>query len=123
MLSLSIVEEIDRLLKEGKMSQRKIAQRLGISRGTVSAIANGQRALFGRVEDDAAEEPGPKLPAQRCPKCGFTVHLPCLVCRTREYRQGRRVLAALAAARPSGSRRRRGILLRRSGRSCRARVA
>ena len=35
MLALSVVEEIDRLLDEGELSQRKIAARLGVSRGTV----------------------------------------------------------------------------------------
>lgn len=35
MLSLSVVQEIDRLLQEGQLSQRKIAARLGVSRGTV----------------------------------------------------------------------------------------
>ena len=35
MLALSIVEEIDRLLREGKLSRRMIAQQLGVGRATV----------------------------------------------------------------------------------------
>jgi transposase-like protein len=123
MLALSIVEEIVRLLKEGRQSQRKIAKRLGVSRGTVSALANGQRGLFGRAREAEETERGPLLPPQRCPKCGFFVHLPCLVCRTREYRHGRRLLAAMAAERPLGTRRPRRSPVRGRRRSCHARVA
>jgi hypothetical protein len=48
--------------------------------------------------------------------------LPCLVCRTREYRRGRRILSALANGRPAtpqGSQRRPP----RRRRNCRARMA
>ena len=40
MLPLSVVEEIRRLLDEGRYSQRKIAARLQVSRGSVNAIAS-----------------------------------------------------------------------------------
>ena len=39
MLPTSLVHEIDRLLKAGQLSHRKIATRLGVSRGTIMAIA------------------------------------------------------------------------------------
>jgi hypothetical protein len=123
MLPLSIVEEIDRLLKAGQLSQRKIAASLRVSRGTVSAIANGRRALFGRTPEQEIESQLVDFPAERCPKCGFFVHPPCLVCRTREYRHGRRVLAALAAERTPAARRRQRLPARRHRRTCRARVA
>jgi hypothetical protein len=123
MLALSVVEEIDRLLKEGQLSQRRIAERLGVSRGTVSAIASGQRALYGRTAEDDKSGGVPALPAERCPKCGFLIHPPCLVCRTRQFRHGRRVLAALAAERAPAERRRRRLPARRRRRTCHARVA
>jgi hypothetical protein len=124
MLALSVVEEIDRLLQEGELSQRRIAERLKVSRGTVLAIASGQRGLHGRTPEDEAASDTPTLPAERCPNCGFLVYKPCLVCRTREYRQGRRVLAALAVERSATPRRRRRLpLRRRRHRTCRARVA
>jgi Helix-turn-helix domain len=123
MLPLSVVEEIDRLLKEGELSQRRIAERLKVSRGTVSAIASGQRGLHGRTPADETKGETPALPAERCPKCGFLVYKPCLVCRTRVYRQGRRVLASLAAERLATPRQRRRLPLRRRHRTCRARVA
>jgi hypothetical protein len=124
MHSLSIVHEIDRLLNEGQLSQREIARRLRVSRGTVSAIANGERGLYGRSAGDtdspAAERD--QLP-ERCPKCGFLVHLPCLVCRTREYRQGRQALAKLAARRPASLRCPRRMSLGRRRRGIPSRVA
>ena len=101
MLSLALVEEIDRLLQDGRLSQRKIAARLGVGRGTVSAIANGHRGLFGREPQGTRHEPSlrPSLhgePSVRCPRCGFKVYLPCLVCRTREYRDAQKVRRELA---------------------------
>lgn len=91
MLSLSVVEEIDRLLKEGELSQRKIAARLGVSRGTVSAIASGHRGLYGKEPDSHNDDPlHHDSPPERCPRCGFFVYMPCLVCRARAYRRRRR---------------------------------
>ncbi len=85
MLSLYLVEEICRLLEEGDLSQRKIAKKLGVSRGTVSALATGRRGAYGREpKDDAPETLGPP---ERCPGCGMLVVLPCVYCRAVEYRQ------------------------------------
>ncbi len=123
MLALPVVEKIDRLLKEGKLSQRQIAERVHVSRGTVSAIARGRRALFGRALEAEEMDSDPLLPAKRCSECGFLVHLPCLVCRTREYRHGRRVLAALEARRVQGTRRANRQPVRRRPRRRRSRVA
>jgi hypothetical protein len=91
MLALSTVHEIDRLLNEGKLSQRQIAQRLGVSRGSVGAIASGQRPLVGKTD------PSPGLPAiksrelpQRCPACGYRIYVPCQICAARSYRAAKR---------------------------------
>ena len=43
MLSAAMVREIRRLLEAGRLSQRQIARKLGVSRGVVSAIALGRR--------------------------------------------------------------------------------
>ena len=118
MLDRVCVEEIHRLVVEGKLSQRKIAHRLGVSRATVSAIASGARALVGRQPALATGRES-KSP-QRCPKCGFLVEMPCVVCRTRAYQHGRRVLAAMAALRAPAVRR---PPLRRSRQANRARIA
>jgi len=93
MLTLKVVQEVERLLLDGKLSQRKIAARLGVSRGSVSAIASGRRAIYGKSE---SEERPPATGTwiasrgagtERCPRCGFRVYMPCLVCRTRKYRE------------------------------------
>lgn len=123
MLALEVVEEINRLLKEGKHSQRRIAELLQVSRATVSAIAGGRRALFGRAFEGESKESSPLQPAERCPTCGFLVYAPCLVCRTREYRQERRELESLAAGRGLRVRRGRRPPVRRPQRKRRARVA
>jgi hypothetical protein len=95
MLTLSVVEEIARLLGEGNLSQRKIAARLGISRGTVGAIASGRRGIYGK--EPQADDPDPLVcasPPQRCHRCGYLVSMPCLICRARQYRDRQRRLRA-----------------------------
>ena len=80
MLSLSLVKKIDRLLKEGKLSQRKIAARAGVSRGTVASIAQGKRGLYGRdPESEGCVSLAHSSPAERCSKCGYLVFAPCLI--------------------------------------------
>jgi len=90
MLARNVVEEIRRLLEEGKLSQRKISRQLGVSRGTVGAIASGTRPDYDaiRARDDEFLEPSG--PPERCPTCGGTVYMPCQLCRVRD----------LAASRP-----------------------
>jgi hypothetical protein len=87
MLATALIQEVDRLLTEGQLSQREIAERLGVSRGTVSAVARGRRGLHGK--DTAAEEMHSSAPASallRCPRCGYRIYAPCLICRTRDHK-------------------------------------
>jgi transcriptional regulator with XRE-family HTH domain len=81
-----LIAEIQRLLAEGKLSQRKIAKLTGVSRGTVGAVANGKRHVHEREVDcwEAGLEPQPG-PPRHCPGCGGLVYLPCRLCRTREF--------------------------------------
>ncbi|MCA9261324.1 MAG: helix-turn-helix transcriptional regulator [Planctomycetales bacterium] len=85
MLTLSCVLEIRRHLDEGRLSQRKIAALMGVSRSTVGLIATGRRPMVGRQEET---DPSPwdyyhdALP-QRCRQCGGMVFMPCVLCRTR----------------------------------------
>jgi DNA-binding XRE family transcriptional regulator len=84
MISANIVEDIRQMLAEGRLSQRAIAVRTGISRGTVSAIAQGKRRDY-----PARYAPGDALfvpPAGRhvrCPGCGALAQMPCLACYLR----------------------------------------
>jgi hypothetical protein len=116
MLALSVVEEIGRLLDEGKLSQRKISARLGVSRGTVGAIASGRRGMYGKEpQADGSEPLVCRSPSERCCRCGYRVSMPCLVCRTRQYRErqlkaatsgrGRGLVPRLLPIHPAGGRR------------------
>ncbi len=86
MLPLAVVEEVHRLLQEGKLSQRKIAAKLGVSRGVVGAIASGKRGIFGSEAkpDDLGVFNTNALP-ERCLGCGATVYKPCVLCQTRQF--------------------------------------
>jgi glucosamine 6-phosphate synthetase-like amidotransferase/phosphosugar isomerase protein len=119
MIARRVVDEIDRLLNEGQLSRRKNAERQGVGRSTVCAIARGRRALHGKEAQSNAEPP---VVAKRCPNCGYVVHMPCLVCRTRLYRE---LLKLGRAAQPERSAmpRRRNRSSRRRPREMGARVA
>jgi len=61
MISLSTAQEIAQLLKEGNLSQRRIACQVGVSRMTVSNIATGKRGIHGSSKrTDVGEEEFPK---------------------------------------------------------------
>src|SRR6478736_2610661 len=98
MLPIALVNEIDARIHEGTLSHRKIAARLGVSRGVVSAIANGRRGLYGQDPFAKHSPLVPTSPPTRCPTCGYRVYLPCLVCRTREHNQRQIILRILARA-------------------------
>ncbi len=82
MLAAKTVAEIQRLLDGKTLSQRRIAALLGVSRGSVAAIASGKRraVLAEECDDVPPEHSGP--PA-RCAGCGGLVYMPCLLCRLR----------------------------------------
>lgn len=95
MLPLTVVQEIQRLLDEGELSQRQISRRLKVSRGTVSSVANGKRSIYARrpaVDATSTEE---SLSPQRCPGCGAMVYLPCILCRARNYARRKHLLHLL----------------------------
>ncbi len=86
MISPGIVDQILGLLAEGRLSQRKIARFVGVSRGTIGAIAKGHRPRPRRTEDRWGEPIRPLGPPRRCNGCGGLVYLPCLLCRMRKLR-------------------------------------
>ena len=91
MIATVLIEEVRRLLDERDLSQRKIADRVGVSRGTVNAIALGKRPDYKarRQEQGGDLVPPAGLPI-RCPGCGGMVQMPCLLCRVRAIRTNRR---------------------------------
>lgn len=87
MISAETALEVETLLAEGRLSQRQIAQRLGISRGTVNNIARGRRVLRSRHRGETTAG-GPEIaypsgPVGRCRFCGSLVRQPCLACQLR----------------------------------------
>ena len=88
MIAPPVIDEIRQLLSEEELSQRAIAVRVGVSLGTVSAVARGKRPDYkpppGQWGADLAAPGG--LPS-RCPGCGGMVYMPCLVCRVRAIKQ------------------------------------
>jgi hypothetical protein len=85
-IAQAVVEEIRHLLDEGAISQRKIARHLGVSRGTVNAIAQGKRPDGMGRRDEAEDFLSPVGPPRRCPGCGGMVLMPCLLCHVRAMR-------------------------------------
>jgi hypothetical protein len=100
MLSTSLVEEIADLLELGELSHRQIAARLNVSRGTVNAIASGRRGLYGKERDKPDTPITRSTPPARCPRCGYRVYLPCIICRIRELRTRQLLIQKFAAQRP-----------------------
>lgn len=76
MLPQHLVSEIEDRLDEGVLSQRQIAERLRVSRGTVHLLANGRR----QCQTASLAEP-----AERCGSCGSLVHLPCVGCQAEAF--------------------------------------
>ncbi len=87
MLAPYVIAEIRRLLAEDRISQRQIAQQMGVSRNTVFAIAADRRPeRDGRCLDETLDEL-PSGPPQRCADCGGLVLQPCRLCRVRQLAQ------------------------------------
>jgi hypothetical protein len=92
MIATTVVDEIQRMLREGHLSQRTIAVRIGVSRGTVNAIALGKH-VRNPVRRPRGEEEGfipPTGLPVRCPGCGGKVQMPCLLCYIRTRRRQKR---------------------------------
>jgi len=84
MIAPGTVTQIRRLLEEGTLSHRKIAERAGVSRGTVHAIASGKRPDYApRRRNEREHFVPPDGPLRRCPTCGGLVQMPCLLCQLR----------------------------------------
>lgn len=80
MLDPELVAKVELLLSEGEYSQRQISRITGVSRGSVSAIARGERHVYIRPEP-IPESTGP---LRRCRRCGILTRMPCTECRIRE---------------------------------------
>ena len=86
MLANSAIEAARKLLLEGKLSRREIADRLGISRGSVNSIFNGTLTTRDESPPVADGDPLETGPIERCVTCGGRVYMPCRLCAVREWK-------------------------------------
>ena len=80
MIAEEKIREAETMLACGTMSQRKIAKMTGLSRGTISMIANGTRTIQVKTIDPNMPPEQENGPMVRCPGCGGMVQMPCLLC-------------------------------------------
>jgi hypothetical protein len=90
MLAPGVVDEIRSLLASESFSQGEIARRLGVSRGTVNAIATGRRTAEPARPSAGEDFTYGQGPPRRCPGCGGLVQMPCLACRVRAIQRRQR---------------------------------
>jgi len=104
MIATAVIDEIQKMLRQSGLSQRKIAVRLGVSRGTVNAIAQGKRAPRHHARGNRGDGfiPPSGLPT-RCPECGALVQMPCLLCYLRKRSRQSRVCTSAESTRAPNS--------------------
>ena len=83
MLPQAKIEEVEKLLAEGRLSQRKISLVTGVSRAVVSQVALGERPDYLRLNAPDADSLEPSGDIERCPTCGAKVYMPCRLCHLR----------------------------------------
>jgi hypothetical protein len=101
MIEQTKVEQIQRMLTDERLSQRKIAKLTGVSRATVAGVADGSRPDYSarQVERQTLLDE-PTGPPVRCPGCGGRVYAPCRLCRVRRLKEEARTQAPIAPRRP-----------------------
>jgi transcriptional regulator with XRE-family HTH domain len=89
MIAPYLVERVRTFLLEGKVSFRKVARKTGLSRPSISRIAEGRRRdRFLRTLDECRRSEDsliPLVPPRRCPICGKLVYPPCRACKLEKF--------------------------------------
>jgi len=87
MIANETIDRIQKLLGKSAFSQRKIARLVGVSRGTVSSVADGRRKKLPQdyCDDELTGFPLPHGEFTRCSQCGGMVQMPCLFCQIQEW--------------------------------------
>jgi hypothetical protein len=85
LIAASLIRRAEVLLRENRMSRRRIALELGISRTTVGKVASGVLTSAARqhYEDTISSRPRQSTQVEpfRCPRCGGTSKVfPCQKC-------------------------------------------
>ena len=78
------VQKIQHLLREGKLSKRRIAKKIRVSRIMVYEIANGLRIIKQKPIPEEWEVDRTGKPFVRCPLCGASIQEPCTLCLIRD---------------------------------------
>jgi len=113
MLPQTKIEEVEKLLAEGRLSQRKISLLTGVSRSVISQIALGERPDYAtRLEPDP-DSLEPSGDIQRCPTCGAKVYMPCRLCHLRSTRDEDTLQRYRRRAKQKASRRLLAAVVRR----------
>ena len=81
MVDPEIEGQIEARLLARRGSQRGLARELGISRGTVGAIARGRRPADLSRRHAERIRPDHHYLTGHCPQCGRQIELPCRACR------------------------------------------
>ena len=88
MISPECESYVRQLLVAG-VSQREVARKAGVARGTVVAIAKGdrrERCAIRTADGSHVYEPEDPERVDRCGTCGARVVMPCLKCFLRSVR-------------------------------------
>ena len=93
MHKLALIQEVQAKFHAGA-SLRSLAREYGIARGTVARFCRinfaaeesrrAEREQRATEADDYMHGPIPTANAERCPKCGYLVGMPCKICAARE---------------------------------------
>jgi|GEM_PF-1865450 len=113
MLPQSKIEEVEKLLAEGKLSQRKISLLTGVCRSIVSQVASGERPDYANLPEPDSESLAPSGEIERCPTCGAKVYMPCRLCRLRSESEEGTLKRFRRRAKQKASRRLLAAVLRR----------
>jgi len=84
MIAEEKIREAETMLALGKMSQREIAKRTGLSRATIYLIAKGKRKIQIKTIDPDMLPESKNGPPVRCRSCGAMVEMPCLLCHLKD---------------------------------------
>jgi hypothetical protein len=101
MIPLCKITQIQDMLNAG-ISYRKITVMAGVSRGTISRVANGEITNRRRRKTDSNfsryVDSSPRLlPKRICPTCGIVGYHPCVACRAIDGDNSEKRIARLEA--------------------------
>jgi transcriptional regulator with XRE-family HTH domain len=114
MLPQTKIEEVEKLLAEGRLSQRKISLLTGVSRAVISQVALGERPDYATRLEPAHDSLEPSGEIERCPTCGAKVYMPCRLCHLRSTRDEDTLQRYRRRAKQKASRRLLAAVVRRN---------